>query len=61
MANMTSNAGKKRTRKEVVREDLYNRYEIDGTNSIVGEFYVPKTLDTLTTSQTMTITVIPFA
>lgn len=58
MANKTDDISKKRAKKKVIREDIFNRYEVVGTNGILGEIFIPKDTDTLTSSNTVTLTVV---
>lgn len=55
---MTANMAAQRTqKKEVIRPDISNRYQVSGTG-IQGEIFIIKDLDTLTTTaNTLTTTV----
>ena len=59
MANLTENISKKRAKKKVIREDIFNRYELAGSDDgILGEIFVPKDSDALAGSETVTLTVV---
>jgi hypothetical protein len=54
MANQTGTATKQRAKKTIIKEDLYDRYEITGTN-VKGELFVLKSA-TFSASETCTLT-----
>lgn len=54
MANQTGAATAQRAQKNIIDVDLYDRYEITGTN-IAGELYVKKGV-TFSASETCTLT-----